>query len=93
MRDISAQQIIDCTEDRQALHIATVFSAARKAGYADGVKLRHVAFYTVRGNDGKPFKTRDGSAASLGDLIDLALAKLSERLPTFKQPQSRALAR
>jgi arginyl-tRNA synthetase len=78
VRDIGAQQIVYCTDDRQALHIASVFSAARTAGYADGVELRHVTFGTVRGNDGKPFKTRDGSAASLGDMIDLALAKSSE---------------
>lgn len=80
MRDIGAQQIIDCTEDRQALHIATVFSAARTAGYADGVELRHATFGTVRGDDREPFKTRDGSAASRGDLIDPALAELSEKV-------------
>ncbi len=80
VRDIGAQQIVYCTDDRQALHIASVFSAARTAGYADGVELRHVTFGTVRGNDGKPFKTRDGSAASLGDMIDLALAKSSEKV-------------
>lgn len=56
VRDIGAQQIIYCTDDRQALHIASVFSAARTAGYADDVELRHVTFGTVRGNDGKPFK-------------------------------------
>lgn len=80
VRDIGAQQIVYCTDDRQALHIASVFSAARTAGYADDVELRHVTFGTVRGNDGKPFKTRDGSAASLADMIDLALAKSSEKV-------------
>lgn len=80
VRDIGAQQIVYCTDDRQALHIARVFSAARAAGYADGVTLRHATFGTVRGHDGKPFKTRDGTAASLADLIDLALAKSSEKV-------------
>jgi len=80
VRDIGAQQIVYCTDDRQALHIASVFSAARRAGYADGVELRHVTFGTVRGNDGKPFKTRDGSAASLADMINIALAKSSEKV-------------
>ncbi|UDF29995.1 UNVERIFIED_ORG: arginine--tRNA ligase [Roseateles sp. XES5] len=80
VRDIGAQQIVYCTDDRQALHIASVFSAARTAGYADGVTLRHATFGTVRGHDGKPFKTRDGTAASLADLIDLALAKSSEKV-------------
>lgn len=80
VRDLGAKQIVYCTDNRQALHIASVFSAARTAGYADGVKLRHATFGTVRGNDGKPFKTRDGSAASLGDMIDLALARSSEKV-------------
>ncbi len=80
MRDIGARQIVYCTDDRQALHIASVFAAARAAGYADGVRLRHATFGTVRGHDGKPFKTRDGSAASLADMIDLALAKSSEKV-------------
>ncbi|MBP2444578.1 arginine--tRNA ligase [Rhizobium leguminosarum] len=80
VRDIGAQRIIYCTDDRQALHIGSVFSAARSAGYAHGIELRHVTFGTVRGWNGKPFKTRDGSAASLGDMIELALAKAAEKV-------------
>ncbi|MBY5569568.1 arginine--tRNA ligase [Rhizobium leguminosarum] len=80
VRDIGARQIVYCTDDRQALHISSVFSAARRAGYAEGVELRHVTFGTVRGNDGKPFKTRDGSATSLREMIDLALIKSSEKV-------------
>ncbi|MGZ2484004.1 arginyl-tRNA synthetase [Rhizobium pisi] len=75
VRDIGAKRIVYCTDDRQALHIGSVFSAARAAGYADGVELRHVTFGTVRGSDGKPFKTRDGSAAPLSDMIGLTLEK------------------
>jgi arginyl-tRNA synthetase len=80
VRDMGAQQIVYCTDDRQALHIGSVFSAARTAGYADGVELRHVTFGTVRGSDGKPFKTRDGSAASLGKMIDMTIEKAGEKV-------------
>ncbi|MGR9240317.1 arginine--tRNA ligase [Rhizobium leguminosarum] len=80
VRDIGAQRIIYCTDDRQALHIGSVFSAARSAGYAHGIELRHATFGTVRGWDGKPFKTRDGSAASLSGMIELALAKAAEKV-------------
>ncbi|OHV23683.1 arginine--tRNA ligase [Rhizobium sp. RMa-01] len=80
VRDIGAQRIIYCTDDRQALHIGSVFSAARSAGYAHGVELRHATFGTVRGWNGKPFKTRDGSTASLSDMIELALAKAAEKV-------------
>lgn len=78
VRDLGARQIVYCTDDRQALHIASVFSAARRAGYADFVELRHAPFGTVRGQDGKPFKTRDGNAALLNDMINIALLKASE---------------
>ncbi|RUM17818.1 arginine--tRNA ligase [Rhizobium phaseoli] len=80
VRDIGAQRIIYCTDDRQALHVGSVFSAARAAGYANGIELRHVTFGTVRGWNGKPFKTRDGSAAALGEMIELALAKAAEKV-------------
>jgi len=84
VRDIGAQQIVYCTDDRQALHIASVFSAARSAGYADDVELRHVTFGTVRGKDGKPFRTRDGVAASLADMIGLAIGKSAEKVSDEK---------
>jgi arginyl-tRNA synthetase len=80
VRDIGAQQIVYCTDDRQALHIGSVFSASRTAGYANGVELRHVTFGTVRGNDGKPFKTREGFAASLGSMIRMTLKKAEEKV-------------
>lgn len=80
VRDIGAKRIVYCTDDRQALHIGSVFSAARSVGYADGVDLRHVTFGTVRGPDGKPFKTRDGSAASLSNMIGLTLEKAAQKI-------------
>lgn len=80
VRDLGAQQIVYCTDDRQVLHINSVFSAARTAGYADGVALRHAPFGTVRGSDGKPFKTRAGTAAPLGAMIRQTLAKASEKV-------------
>jgi arginyl-tRNA synthetase len=80
VRDLGAQRIIYCTDDRQALHIGSVFSAARSAGYANGVELRHAPFGTVRGSEGKPFKTRAGTAASLGHMIKIVLEKASEKV-------------
>jgi arginyl-tRNA synthetase len=80
VRDLKARRIVYCTDDRQALQMAGVFSAARQAGYDDGAELVHVPFGTVRGPDGKPFKTRDGVAATLVDLLDAAMEKASSSL-------------
>jgi arginyl-tRNA synthetase len=80
VRDLGAQQVVYCTDDRQALHIESVFAAARAAGYAAEAQLHHAPFGTVRGPDGKPFKTRDGTAASLRDMVDLALSKAEEKV-------------
>lgn len=80
VRDMGAQQIVYCTDDRQALHIGSVFSAARSAGYAEGVELRHAPFGTVRGADGKPFKTRQGTPATLESMLETTLSKAAEKV-------------
>lgn len=73
VRDLHADRIIYVTDARQAGHFAEVFAAARKAGFLPGdVTAQHVGYGMVLGRDGKPFKTRDGSAATLGSLLDAA---------------------
>jgi len=68
-------------DKRQSLHFEQVFRAARKAGYAPpAVALEHLAFGTMNGLDGKPFKTRAGGVMRLRDLMEMcraeALAKM-----------------
>ncbi|HET9128951.1 MAG TPA: arginine--tRNA ligase, partial [Propionibacteriaceae bacterium] len=71
--EIHADRIIYVTDARQAGHFAQMFAVARKAGYLpERVEVRHVGYGMVLGNDGRPFKTRDGSAATLTDLLDAA---------------------
>ena len=61
VRDLKADRILYVVDARQALHFRMVFEAARRMGWlADGVEAVHVAFGTVLGPDGKPFKTRAG---------------------------------
>ncbi|MBK7822478.1 MAG: arginine--tRNA ligase [Tessaracoccus sp.] len=70
---LHADRIIYVTDARQAGHFAEIFAAARKAGFLpDDVVAQHVGYGMVLGNDGKPFKTRDGSAATLESLLDAA---------------------
>ena len=59
-------------DHRQSQHFEQVFEAARRWG-VDGVAdvdLVHVAFGTVLGEDGKPFKTRAGDTVGLEALLD-----------------------
>jgi len=73
VRELHADRIIYVTDARQAGHFAQVFAAAREAGFLpDDVVAQHVGYGMVLGRDGKPFKTRDGSAATLESLLDAA---------------------
>ncbi len=49
--------ILYVVDHRQSLHFEQLFAAARLWGYRD-VELQHIAFGTVLGDDGRPFKTR-----------------------------------
>ncbi|MBM4000505.1 MAG: arginine--tRNA ligase [Planctomycetes bacterium] len=66
--------VLYVVDSRQSEHFAKLFAAARLWGY-DSVELRHVSFGTVLGEDGKPYKTREGDAVSLASLLDEAVAR------------------
>jgi arginyl-tRNA synthetase len=53
-----------------------VFETARRAGWIPAsVEVQHVAFGTVLGPDGRPFKTRSGDNVPLATLFEDAIAK------------------
>jgi arginyl-tRNA synthetase len=66
--------ILYVVDTRQAEHFGKLFAAARLWGY-NQVDLRHVSFGTVLGEDGRPYKTREGQAASLEVLLDEAVSR------------------
>ncbi|MET8798227.1 arginine--tRNA ligase [Nocardia sp. NPDC004568] len=73
--ELSADRLLYVTDSRQALHFQLVFEAARRAGWlTDTVTVDHVAYGTILGPDGKPFKTRAGGTVRLMDLLDDAVA-------------------
>lgn len=89
-------KILYVVDKRQSLHFAQVFSAAQKVGYLpDHVHAEHVAFGTINGSDGKPFKTRDGGVLKLKDLISLmkeaAAKKLDELNVTYSETERSAI--
>ena len=62
VRDLRPTGSSTCVDARQSDHFDLVFAVARKAGFLpDDVITEHVAFGTVLGTDGKPFKTREGT--------------------------------
>lgn len=72
--------IIYFTDLRQSLHFEQLFRAADMAGIYPYDKFEHIGYGTINGKDGKPFKTRDGNAAGLDDIIDIANEAVSARV-------------
>ncbi|CAN5372297.1 arginine--tRNA ligase [soil metagenome] len=56
---------------RQGQHFKSLFEVAKTWGYKS-VELTHISFGSVTGADGKPLKTRDGTAVELAGLLDEA---------------------
>jgi arginyl-tRNA synthetase len=65
-------RILYVVDHRQGQHFEQLFETARRWGLPglDRVDLVHVAFGTVLGEDGRPFKTRAGDAVGLEALLD-----------------------
>jgi arginyl-tRNA synthetase len=61
------------------------------------VKLVHVGFGKIMGDDGKPFKTRSGDTVKLGELLDeaeeRALKLVTEKNPDLAENTRREIAR
>ena len=71
---------------RQSLHLKQVFTAGKKAGFIpEETSLEHMAFGTMMGKDGTPFKTRDGGTVKLIDLLNEAQQRAFD-LVTQKNP-------
>ena len=64
-------KIIYFTDLRQSLHFEQLFRAADMSGIYPYEKFEHIGYGTINGSDGKPFKTRDGNAAGLDDILDM----------------------
>ncbi|MFJ4340476.1 arginine--tRNA ligase [Streptomyces sp. NPDC088915] len=79
VRNLKATSLLYVVDARQSLHFKMVFETARRAGWLnDEVKAHQLAFGTVLGKDGKPFKTREGETVRLVDLLDEAVERATE---------------
>jgi arginyl-tRNA synthetase len=67
---LHAERLMYFIDARQSLHMQQIFLTARNANFVDDrVSLEHLAFGTMNGADGKPFKTRDGGTVKLAELL------------------------
>lgn len=69
IEDYHPNRILYVTDLRQALHFKQVFRVCEKLGYTKNTTFEHLGFGTVNGSDGKPYKTRAGSAPKLDSLF------------------------
>ena len=70
MKRFNPKEIWYVVDMRQSLYFEQVFRAAYKTGLVSkDTVLEYYGFGTMNGTDGKPFKTRDGNAATLKSLI------------------------
>jgi arginyl-tRNA synthetase len=95
----SPDEILYVVDDRQSPHFKKLFLtfARWQPGAAKKVKLVHVGFGKILGDDGKPFKTRSGDTVKLGDLLDEAEERafklVSEKSTGLTEAQRRDIAR
>ena len=91
--------IVYVTDGRQQLHFRQLFAVFErwKPEWARRVRLSHVWFGAILGEDGKPFKTRSGETVRLTALLDeaeeRAYALVTEKNPALPESERREIAR
>ncbi len=89
-KEINPDEIWYLADERQALHFEQVFRATKKAELIDSkVNLEYIGFGTMNGEDGKPFKTRDGGIMSLKSLIKMVKEETKKRINYDIVPQDK----
>jgi arginyl-tRNA synthetase len=84
--NLGADRVLYVVDARQSLHFQQVFAVARAAGFVrENCKLEHIAYGTMMGEDGKPFKTRSGDIVKLRELLAEAVSRAQD-LVTEKNP-------
>jgi arginyl-tRNA synthetase len=99
METWAPDEIMYVTDGRQQLHFRQFFAVfvRWKPEVAAKVRLAHVWFGSILGEDGRPFKTRSGETIRLADLLDEAVERsfnqVSERNPALEEEERREIAR
>eukprot|EP00898_Chlorokybus_atmophyticus_P004813 jgi/Chlat1/5332/Chrsp35S05264 len=76
-----ANWVVYVTDVGQKPHFDMVFDTAKRAGWIqEGVRIDHVGFGLVLGEDGKRFRTRSTEVVRLVDLLDEAKKRCKDQL-------------
>lgn len=97
IKNLKADRVIYVTDARQKLHFQQIFALARKANFVKPTTdLDHVAFGSMLGKNGKPFKTREGETIKLAVLLDdaekRALQPVTAKNPELPEARRRQIA-
>ncbi len=95
--DFEVDRSLYVVDARQSLHFRQVFAVAQAADMASAnISLEHIAYGTIMGSDGRPYKTRSGDSVKLADLLDEAVARalalVSEKNPDLAEDERRLIA-
>lgn len=98
MKEFHPDGIYYFTDKRQALHFEQVFRAAKKAKLVmPETELRFTGNGTMNGQDGHPFKTRDGGTLRLEKLVNDTgegmLERIKEGNPDMPDDEAKETAR
>lgn len=94
-------EIVYVVDARQSDHFRQLFAAAKKwaeeENQLENVRLNHVAFGTILGDDGTPIKTREGEPPRLDELLQEAQSRAGEiaraKNPELDEEKLNAIAR
>ncbi|MEC7883622.1 MAG: arginine--tRNA ligase [Verrucomicrobiota bacterium] len=90
-------EVIYITDGRQQLHFQQLFELYTRWKPDHTIKLNHVWFGAILGEDGKPFKTRSGDIIRLNYLLNEAEKRafevVSEKSPDMPEEERREIAR
>jgi arginyl-tRNA synthetase len=91
LKEFDPAEILYVVDTRQSEHFDKLFAVGHHFGL-ENVKLVHVNFGTVLGEDGRPMKTRSGTLIGLESLLDDAVSRARQvvcdpvRLNGFEPP-------
>ena len=97
-RELGVNRAIYFVDGRQALHFSQLYAIAGLAGFIDdSQEFRHVSFGAILNKDGRPYKTRDGGAVKLADVVEesigRALTLVGGKNPDLTMDERAAIAR
>jgi arginyl-tRNA synthetase len=92
-----ADKILYVVSNEQALHFQQLFSSLELLDWKKDIKMDHIKFGMVLGEEGKKFSTRKGDAVKLDDLIkksiELAKKVVEEKNPKLSNKQKKKIAK